>query len=56
MALSGGWTPGISEDQCDEQEEDCAPFTRDMANAALKDLELLARDASEDPEALGPSN
>jgi hypothetical protein len=41
MALSGGWAPGISDDQCDELEEDCAPFARNMADAALKDLELL---------------
>jgi hypothetical protein len=38
MALSGGWAPGISDEQCDELEEDCAPFARDMADAALKDL------------------
>jgi hypothetical protein len=56
MALSGGWAPGISDNQCNEQEEDCTPFSRDMADAALKDLELLPRDASEDPEAPGPSN
>jgi hypothetical protein len=30
MALSGGWAPGIS----DELEEDRAPFTRNMADAA----------------------
>jgi hypothetical protein len=40
-ALSGSWAPGISDDQCDELEEDCAAFTRDMADAALKDLELV---------------
>jgi hypothetical protein len=55
MALSGGWAPGISDDQCDVLEEDCTPFARDMADAALKDLELLPRDASEDPKAPGPS-
>jgi hypothetical protein len=49
MALSGGWAPGISDVQCDELEEDCASFARDMADAALKDLELLPQDASEDP-------
>jgi hypothetical protein len=54
MALSDGWVPGISDDQCDELEEDCAPFARDMADAALKDLELLPRYESEDPEVLGP--
>jgi hypothetical protein len=37
MALSGGWAPGISDEQCDELEEDCTPFARDMADAALKD-------------------
>jgi hypothetical protein len=41
MALSGGWAPGISDAQCDELEEDCAFFARAMADAALKDLELL---------------
>jgi hypothetical protein len=56
MVLSGGWAPGISDDQCDELEEDCAAFARDMADAALKDLERLPRDESEDPEVPGPSN
>jgi hypothetical protein len=56
MALSGGWAPGISDDQCDELEEDCAPFARNMADAALKDLELLPQDESEDSKAPGPSN
>jgi hypothetical protein len=41
MALSGGWAPDISDTQCDELEDDCASFTRDMANTALKDLGLL---------------
>jgi hypothetical protein len=36
--LSGGWAPGISNDQCDELEEYCAAFAHDMADAALKDL------------------
>jgi hypothetical protein len=45
MALSGGWAPGISDEQCDELEEDCTPFACDMADAALKDLELLPQDA-----------
>jgi hypothetical protein len=31
--------------QCDELEEDCVSFIRDMADAALKDLELLPQDA-----------
>jgi predicted unusual protein kinase regulating ubiquinone biosynthesis (AarF/ABC1/UbiB family) len=55
-ALSGGWAPGISDDRCDELEEDCAAFTRDMADAALKDLELPPQDEPEDPEVPGPSN
>jgi hypothetical protein len=37
-------------------EEDGAPFARDMVDAALKDLELLPQDASEDPEAPEPSS
>jgi hypothetical protein len=56
MALSGGWAPGISDVQCDELEEDCASFARDMADAAMKDLELLPQDASEDPEIPRPSS
>jgi hypothetical protein len=39
--LSGGWAPGVSNDQCDELEEDCSAFAREMADATLKDLELL---------------
>jgi hypothetical protein len=54
MALSGDWAPGISDAQCDELEEDCASFTRDMADATLKDLKLLPHDALEDPEAPEP--
>jgi DNA repair exonuclease SbcCD ATPase subunit len=53
-ALSGGWAPGISDDQCDELDVDCAAFTREMADAALKDLELLPQDESEAPGVLGP--
>jgi hypothetical protein len=56
MALSGGWAPGISDMQCDELEEDCASFAHDMADAALKDLELLPQDAPEDPKAPEPSS
>jgi hypothetical protein len=56
MALSGGWAPGISNTQCDELEEDCASFACDMADAALKDLELVPQDAPEDPEAPEPSS
>jgi hypothetical protein len=56
MALSGSWAPAISDDQCDELEEDCVAFARDVADAALKDLELLLQDESEDPKVPGPSN
>jgi hypothetical protein len=56
MALSGGWAPGISDDQCDELEVDCAAFACVMADAALKDLELLPQNESEAPEVPGPSN
>jgi hypothetical protein len=55
-ALSGGWAPGISDDQCDELEEDCIAFACDMADAALKDLELLPQDESEAPEVPEPPN
>jgi hypothetical protein len=55
MALSGGWAPGISDTQCDELEEDCATCARDMADTALKDLELLPENASEDPRSSRPS-
>jgi hypothetical protein len=53
-ALSGGWAPGISDDQCDELEVDCAAFAHEMVDAALKDLELLLQDESEAPEVPGP--
>jgi hypothetical protein len=56
MTLSGGWAPGISDEQCDELEEDCAAFARDMADATLKDLELLPQDESEAPGVPGPPN
>jgi hypothetical protein len=56
MALSGGWAPGISDDQCDELEVDCAAFAREIADAALKDLELLPQDESEAPGVPGPSS
>jgi hypothetical protein len=52
--LSGGWAPGISDDQCDELEEDRAAFARDMADAALKELELLPQDEPEVPGVSGP--
>jgi hypothetical protein len=45
--LSGGWAPSVSSDQCDKLEVDCAAFTREMADAALKDLELLPRNELE---------
>jgi hypothetical protein len=56
MALSGGWAPGISDNQCDELEVDCAAFACEMANAALKDLELLPQNESEASGVPGPSN
>jgi hypothetical protein len=56
MALSGGWAPGISDVQCDELERDCASFARYMADASLKDLELLPQDAPEDLKGAKPSN
>jgi hypothetical protein len=56
MALSGGWAPGIFDDQCDELEVDCAAFAREIADAALKDLELLPQDESEAPGVPGPSS
>jgi hypothetical protein len=54
--LSGGWAPGASDEQCDELEEDCAAFAREMADAALKDLELLPQNESEALGVPGPSN
>jgi hypothetical protein len=54
MALSGGWAPGISDDKCDELEMDYAAFAREMADTALKDLELLPQDVSEAPGVPGP--
>jgi hypothetical protein len=36
--LSRVWALGISDNQCDELEEDCVAFARDMADTALKDL------------------
>jgi hypothetical protein len=52
--LSGGWAPGISDDQCDELETDFTAFAREMADATLKDLELLPQDELEAPGVLGP--
>jgi hypothetical protein len=54
--LRGRWAPGISDDQCDELEEDCTGFARDMADTALKDLDLLPEDKPEAPGVPGPSN
>jgi hypothetical protein len=54
--LSGGWAPGISDDQCDELEADCAAFARELADATLKDLELLPQDESEAPRVPEPPN
>jgi hypothetical protein len=56
MTLSGGWAPGISGMQCNELERDCTSFARDMADAALIDLELLPLDAPKDSESPEPSN
>jgi hypothetical protein len=56
MALSDGWVLGIFDTQCNELERDCASFTRDMTDAALKYLELLPQDAPEDSEGPEPSN
>jgi predicted unusual protein kinase regulating ubiquinone biosynthesis (AarF/ABC1/UbiB family) len=54
--LSSGWALGIPDDQCDELEQDCAAFAREMADTALKDLELLPQDEPEAPEVPGPPN
>jgi hypothetical protein len=54
--LSGGWAPGVSDEQCNELEEDCTALARDMADTALKDLELLTQDESEAPGVPGPPN
>jgi hypothetical protein len=54
--LSGGWAPSVSDEQCDELEEDCITFARDMADAALKGLELLPQDESEALGVPGPPN
>jgi hypothetical protein len=48
--LSDGWAPSVFDDQRDELEVDCAAFAREMADAALKDLELLPQN---ELEALG---
>jgi hypothetical protein len=52
--LSGGWAPGVSDDLCDELEVDCAASAREMADAALKDLELLPQNELEAPGVPGP--
>jgi hypothetical protein len=56
MALSGGWASSIFDMQCDELERDYASFAHDMADTALKDMELLPQDALEDSESPEPSN
>jgi hypothetical protein len=56
MALSGGWARGIPDAQCDELKVECATFACEMADAALKDLELLPQNESEAPGIPGPSN
>jgi hypothetical protein len=55
-ALSGGWAPGVSDDQCDELETDYTAFACEMADAALKDLELLLQNELEAPGIPGPQN
>jgi hypothetical protein len=55
-ALSGGWALGIPDNQCDELEQDCAAFACEMADTALKDLELLPQDEPEAPGVPGPPN
>jgi hypothetical protein len=55
MVLSSGWAPDTFDAQCDELEEECVAFARDMADAALKDLDLLPEDAPEDPGSFMPS-
>jgi hypothetical protein len=54
--LSGSWAPGITDDYCNELEQDCATFTCETADATLKDLELLPQDEPEAPEVPGPLN
>jgi hypothetical protein len=55
-ALSDSWAPGVSDDQGNELEVDCAAFSREMADAALKDLELLPQNESEAPGVPGAPN
>jgi hypothetical protein len=54
--LSSGWAPGVSDDQCDELEVDYAVFAHEMADAALKDLELLPQNESDASGVPGPPN
>jgi hypothetical protein len=54
MTLRDDWAPSISDNQCDELDVDCNAFAREMADAALKDLELLSQDESEAPGVPGP--
>jgi hypothetical protein len=55
MALSYGWASGSSDEHCDQLEKDCASFTRDMTDVAMKDLDLIPRDTLEDQESSRPS-
>jgi hypothetical protein len=54
--LSNCWAPGVSDDQCDELEVDYTTFAREMADATLKDLELLPQNELEAPGVPGPPN
>jgi hypothetical protein len=54
--LSVGWAPGVSDDQCDELEVDYAAFAREMADAALNDMELLPQNESDASGVPGPPN
>jgi hypothetical protein len=49
-ALSGGWAPGIPDNQCNALEQDCTAFAHE------KDLELLPQDEPEAPEVPEPPN
>jgi predicted unusual protein kinase regulating ubiquinone biosynthesis (AarF/ABC1/UbiB family) len=55
-ALSGGWAPSSSDEQCNELDKDCDAFAHKMADTTLKDLELLAQDESEALGVPGPPN
>jgi hypothetical protein len=55
IALSGGWAR-VSPTTYVTNWRKTAAFAHNMADAALKDLELLPQDEPEDPEVPGPSN